>query len=76
MLNLSNYIPNLKSLCYAVVIYQYTAYVFSICLSGADLSSECFIYAAHLSVEELTGLEGTNQTLDVRFLQKSMPLEV
>jgi hypothetical protein len=68
MLKLSNYIPNLKSLCYALVVYQYTRYVLSICLSGTDLSTECLIYAAHLSVKELTGLEGTDQTLDVRFL--------
>lgn len=76
MLNLSNYIPSLKSLCYALVIYQYTRYVLSICLSGADLSPECLIYAAHLSVEELTALECTDQTLDVRFLQQTLPLEV
>ena len=76
MLNLSNYIPNLKSLCYALVIYQYTPYVLGIGLPGADLSTECLIYAAHLSEEELTGLEGTDQTLDVRFLQQTLPLEV
>ena len=60
MLNLSNYIPNLKSLCYALVIYQYTAYVFSICLSGADLCAEGLINAADLSVEEVTAVEGTD----------------
>ena len=47
-----------------------------ICLSSADLSTECLIYAAHLSVEELTALESTDQSLDVRFLQQSLPLEV
>ena len=76
MLKLSNYIPNLKSLCYALVIYQYTPYVLSIGLSGADLCTKCLIYAAHLSVEELTALECTDQTLDVRFLQQTLPLEV
>jgi hypothetical protein len=48
----------------------------SIGLSGADFSTECLIYAAHLSVEELTALERTDQTLDVRFLQQTLPLEV
>jgi len=49
--------------------------VLSICLSGADLSPECLIYAAHLSVEEVTGLEGADQALDVRFMQETLSLE-
>jgi hypothetical protein len=50
--------------------------VLSICLSGGDLSPEGLIYAAHLSVEEVTGLEGTDQALDVRFMQKTLSMEV
>ena len=50
--------------------------MFSICLSGADLCAERLIYAAHLSVEEVTALEGADQALDVRFMQETLSLEV
>ena len=48
----------------------------SICLSGGDLSPEGLIYAAHLSIEEVTALERTDQALDVRFMQETLSMEV
>ena len=48
----------------------------SISLSGGHLSSERLINAAHLSIKEVTGFEGTDQALDVRFMQKTLSMEV
>ena len=48
----------------------------SISLSGCHLSPEGLIYAAHLSIEEVTALEGTDQALDVRFMQQTLSMEV
>ena len=48
----------------------------SICLSGDQLSPEGLINAAHLSIEEVTALERTDEALDVRFMQQTLSLEV
>jgi hypothetical protein len=50
--------------------------VVSIRLSGGHLSPEGLINAAHLSIEEVTALERTDEALDVRFMQQTLSLEV